>query len=344
VLITSDATKLNVIKADRADGIYLRNFTVEHSDFNNIYVHETNGFVLDHIKSWYSREYGFLSFTSDNGLYQDLDAAYAGDSGVYPGAGPEGHCQRYGIEIRDVDSHDNNLGYSGTAGNGVWVHDSRFHDNAIGMVTDSFAPGHPGQPQDCAKWEDNEYYSNNSDLFNDERDAYCKSTPPRDRDPQKVCPTFQVPVGTGILIAGGNGNIVRRNRFWDNWRGGVRLLYVPATFRGESDPDKTFDTSNANQFTDNVFDEGPDGTRDPNGTSFWWDEEGARNCWAGNRGFHGAPVTSDPAMLPGCPVGSLFTPGNVAKTLSQASCSTWDPMDNTDPPGCDWFTRPPEPQ
>jgi hypothetical protein len=344
VLITADATKLNVIKADRADGVYLRNFTVERSDFNNIYVHETNGFVMDHIKSWYSREYGFLSFTSDNGLYQDLDAAYAGDSGVYPGAGPEGHCQRYGIEIRDVDSHDNNLGYSGTAGNGVWVHHSRFHDNAIGMVTDSFAPGHPGQPQDCAKWEDNEYYSNNADLFDAERDAYCKNTPPRDRDPAKVCPTFQVPVGTGILIAGGNGNIVRRNRFWDNWRGGVRLFYVPATFRGENDPTITFDTSNANQFTDNVFDERPDGTRDPNGTSFWWDEEGAGNCWSGNRGFHGAPVTSDPATLPACPVGSLFTPGNMAKVLSQASCSTWDPQDNTDPPGCDWFTRPEEPQ
>ena len=159
-----------------------------------------------------------------------------------------------------------------------------------------------------------------------------------------MCPTFQVPVGTGILIAGGNGNIVRRNRFWDNWRGGVRLLYVPATFRGESDPDKTFDTSNANQFTGNVFDERPDGTRDPNGTSFWWDEEGAGNCWAGNRGFQGAPITSDPATLPGCPVGSLFTPGNVAKTLSQASCSTWSPKDNTDPPGCDWFIRPQEPQ
>ena len=44
VLISGERTKLNVIRADRADGIHLSNFTVEYSDFNNIYVLETNGF------------------------------------------------------------------------------------------------------------------------------------------------------------------------------------------------------------------------------------------------------------------------------------------------------------
>jgi hypothetical protein len=36
-------------------------------------------------------------------------------------------------------------------------------------------------------------------------------------------------------------------------------------------------------------------------------------------------------------------PGNPAKTASQATCATWDPYENPDPPGCDWFDRPPEP-
>ena len=63
VLISGQRTKLNVIRADRADGIYLKNFTVEFSDFNNIYILETNGFRMEDIKSRYSREYGFLSFT-----------------------------------------------------------------------------------------------------------------------------------------------------------------------------------------------------------------------------------------------------------------------------------------
>ncbi len=182
VRIIGDRKKLNVIRADRADGIHLRNFLIQFSDFNNIYALETNGFRFSNITSRYSREYGFLSFASDNGLYESLQAYGAGDSGVYPGSGPEGHCNRYGIEIRDVNSYGNTIGYSGTAGNGVYAHDNRFHDNATGLTTDSFASGHPGMPQDCAKWENNRIYSNNNDLFNAEQDEYCKR-PPLERDP-----------------------------------------------------------------------------------------------------------------------------------------------------------------
>jgi hypothetical protein len=350
VLISGQRTKLNVIRGDRADGIFLRNFTVEFSDFNNIYVIETNGFVFQNIESRWSREYGFLSFTSDHGLYNKLDAYGGGDSGVYPGAGPEGHCQRYGIEIRNVDSHDNTMGYSGTAGNGVWVHDSKFHHNSTGLATDSFASGHPGMPQDCMKWERNQIYSNNADLFNDQRDAYCKSTPIEKRDPHVVCPTFQVPVGTGLGIFGGNGNIVRDNWIWDNWRDGMKLLWVPSAFRGQ--PEAGIDTSFDNTFSGNHLGVRPDGTRDPNGNDIWWDEEGRGNCFSGNVGPGGAAPSSNVGpgalavliTLPGCPSSSPYSPGRPDKTASQATCSTWDPMSNPDPPGCDWFTRPQEPQ
>jgi hypothetical protein len=341
--IQGDKKKLNVIRADRADGIAVDNLLLEYSDFNNLYALETNGFRFDRLISRYSREYGVLTFTSDNGLYRDIDASYSGDSGVYPGAGPEGHCQRYGIEMTGVNSHDNNLGYSGTAGNGIYAHDNKFHDNGTGITTDSFVPNHPGMPQDCAKWENNEIYSNNKDLFSPEMDEYCKNTPYAQRDPKKVCSTFQNPVGTGILIAGGNSNIAANNYIYDNWRQGIALLYVPAAVRGTTDPAQAYDTSNNNTFRDNKMGVRPDGTRDPNGVDFWWDEEGAGNCWTGNTGPGGAKVTGNPSNLPDCP-GGPFTPGNPAKTASVGTCATWDPMTNPDPPGCDWFTVPPEPR
>ena len=342
-LIQGDKHKSNVIRADRADGILVANLTLEYSDFNNVYALETNGFRFERLISRYSREYGVLTFTSDNGLYKDIDASYSGDSGIYPGAGPEGQCKRYGIEIQGVKSHDNNLGYSGTAGNGVYVHDSEFFNNGTGVVTDSFVPNHPGMPQDCAKWENNKIYSNNLDLFNAEMDEYCKNTPYAERDPKKVCSTFQNPVGTGLLIAGGNSNITAGNYIYDNWRNGVTLLWVPATVRGTTDASQTYDTSNNNTFRDNKMGVRPDGTRDPNGNDFWWDEEGAGNCWSGNTAAAGESIKSEPRNLPDCP-GGPFSPGNPAKTATVASCATWDPMTNTDPPGCDWFTRPPEPK
>jgi hypothetical protein len=344
VQIIGDGTKLNLIKADRADGIYLKNFYAERSDFNNLYVLETNGFVFDTIETGPAREYGFLSFASDNGLYTDLDAHHAGDSGIYPGSGPEGKCVRFGIEIRRSRSHHNNMGFSGTAGNGTYYHDNKFDHNGLGGAVDSFAAGHPGQPQDCTKWEDNQFFSNNQNIFTKERQDYCRATPPRERDPYKVCSTFQVPVGTGILIAGGNGNMVKDNFFWDNWRVAVMQLFVPSTFRGEDDPDKQFDTSHNNRYTGNTVGLRPDGTADPNGKFAWWDEEGGGNCWEGNEGPD--VLKSDPVALPGCPIGSTNSPGPAYKTAMVASCSAWDPSDEflSFPPGCDWMTTPPEPR
>ena len=124
-----------------------------------------------------AQNYGVLTFASDHGLYEHIEAFGNGDSGIYPGSGPEGHCKRYGIEIRNVNSHHNVLGYSGTAGNGTFTHNSSFHHNNAGISDDSFASGHPGMPQDCSKWDTNAVYSNNENYFTNDRDAYCKNTP-----------------------------------------------------------------------------------------------------------------------------------------------------------------------
>jgi hypothetical protein len=152
-----------------------------------------------------------------------------------------------------------------------------------------------------------------------------------------------VPVGTGFAIFGGNRDIVRNNYLWDNWRDGMKLMFVPAAFRGE--PDKGIDTSFDNRFADNHLGVRPDGTRDPNGNDIWWDEEGRGNCWSGNVGAgNAAPTSNVIAGLPDCPGPGVFNPGIPTKTASQATCATWDPFENPDPPGCDWFTRPEEPK
>jgi hypothetical protein len=363
VRVIGSRNKDNVFRADRADGVMFRNFQVQYSDFNNIYVHETDGFHHDRILTRWSREYGLLSFTSDHGLYENIEGYGTGDSAVYPGSGPPRRAcpgrddeppftsEDYGIEVRNVNSHHNTIGYSGTAGDSIYVHDSRFHHNSAGLTTDSFASGHPGMPQDCARFENNRVYSNNVNYFNDKRDEYCRKTPPKERNRRIVCPSFQVPVGTGLLIAGGNDNVVKDNSFFDNWRNGVRLLHVPSAARGE--PEEGIDTSFRNSFVDNRMSLRPDGTRDPNGQNprkgdgfadFWWDEQGSGNCWRGNVGPGGSrPV--DNGFPQHCPVITPPTPvGSPKKMASQAPCATWDPKSNPDPPGCDWFNTPPEPR
>ena len=77
-----------MIRADRADGIFLQNFTVEYSDFNNIYVLETNGFAIEEIKSRYSREYGDPLVHLRPRHLREPRGFDSGDSGIYPGSGP----------------------------------------------------------------------------------------------------------------------------------------------------------------------------------------------------------------------------------------------------------------
>jgi hypothetical protein len=105
-----------------------------------------------------------------------------------------------------------------------------------------------------------------------------------------------------------------------------------------------YDTSNRNSYVDNVLGYDPAGNVDHNGRLALWDEEGEGNCWAGNRAAPGPSSDSDPARLPTCPNDLPFSPGNPVKVLTHATCATWNPADNTDPAGCDWFIRPEEPR
>jgi hypothetical protein len=344
VLVKGDRRKPDVIRADRADGFQLRNLTVEQGAYNDIDVVETNGFRLDRLVARWASHYGILTFTTDNGLYDHIEAYGSGDSGVYPGSGPERHCVDYGIEVRNVNAYGNTLAASGTAGNGTWTHDNHFHDNAAGIANDSFAPGHPGMPQDCSKWTGNVIHSNNVNLFDDANEAYCNSTPFEKRRKKVVCPVFQVVVGTGFMFYGVNDNIISGNYIYDQHRNGIRQFAVPAAARGEGDPAKAYDTSHGNRYTGNHLGVRPDGTPDRNGLDVYWDEQGLRNCWEGNSTAPGRAVTSDPTTLPTCASGGSINPvGNTAKLAQDLPCITWHPQTNPDPPGCTWFTTPADP-
>lgn len=339
--------KLNGIRADRADGFYLRNITAQLFEFNGVYVIEQDGFAIDRALARWNDEYGFLTFATDHGLYTDCEAYGSGDAGLYPGSASPLNGKRHSVEIRRCDSHHNTLGYSGTAGDSVYAHGNRFHHNAAGVSMDSAFPGHPGLPQNHAAFTGNLIYSNNTDYYRYIWDGTCKK-PPRDRGHDKgvVCPAPPVPVGTGLLLGGGNDNRFEGNRLYDNWRYGFKQIWVPAPLRGEDDLAKFRDTSHRNRYVGNVFGYTPSGRKSPNGQDVWWDEQGDGNCWQGNVSSYGA-VRSDPWFLPGCdrPSGggllSLF--GNPLKVLSGLPCSEYG-RDKPRPLLCDWFQRPPRPR
>ena len=239
------------IRADRADGIVIRNVKVRHAREHTIYVLESDGYQLDRFKVFFPGEYGVLTFVEDHGLMQNCEAVGADDSGLYPGAGADtgvgrdsapqewkdyedpGYSYgnfRYSQEIRYCDSHHNASGYSGTDGNATHLHHNNIYDNVLGFTTDVFtAAGHPGFPQDSDLVEYNNFYSNNFDAYH----AQPAETQVFSGEP--------FPIGVGLWIAGGNDNIVRYNHFWDNWRRGT--MASPSRTRWSADPGIGIDPS-----------------------------------------------------------------------------------------------------
>jgi hypothetical protein len=371
VVIDNKFHKLNGIRGDRAGGLYLRNFTVQQSEFNSIYVMETDGAVIDHTVTRANDEYGILVFASDHVLISDCEAYYNGDSGIYPGGEADVNrdstqnantfdtskthgTNRFALEIRGCNSHHNTLGYSGTAGNSVWAHDNDFHDNTVGIATDSMFPGHPGMPQDHSRWSDNRIYNNNQNYYTKYIDTGVCDKPIAERGYMDgvVCPTVPLPVGTGLVIAGGNYDSLDHNDIWNNWRYAAMQLWIPSPLRGDNDPKDLYDTSNNNQYVDNRLGHGPGApgtTYQPNGTDFWWDGEGGGNCWQDNAPPRpGDSVTSnfDPIPLPSCSQGgSVFTPGQTVRDTPFLSCVQYNRSDPTwrHPPGCTWFDSPSKP-
>ena len=363
-VIDGDYSQLNGIRADRADGLYLRNFTVQRFEFNAVYIIESDGFVFEEMITRWNDEYGFLSFAVDHGLYQNCEGYGNGDSAIYPGSATDlnqdaglfddNEGLRFGTEIRGCRGHHNTLGYSGTAGNSVHTHHNEFDRNLVGAATDSLFPDHPGLPQDHAYFHDNLFHSNNTGYY--ERDLLAgKCTGPfseRDYDEGVVCPVVPLPVGTGLVLAGGNYNLFENNRVYDNWRQGTFQFFVPATLRGEDAPDKQFDTSNFNTWRGSTYGVNINGLAQPNGTDMVWDGEGEGNCWTDNVGIDGAAPTTAvgdgsgvfqvPGIpLPGCDPRPPFTPGPGIVTAAQ--CASYSRGSEPNPPGCNWFSTPEPP-
>jgi hypothetical protein len=322
------------IRGDRSDGLVIRNLTAAHAAEHGIYVHETDGYLLSHVKYFYNKEYGGLMFASDHGLTADCEGVGHGDAAVYPGGAPDTAEQteephrRVNNTVTRCDIHHNTLGYSGTMGNGTRLVNNDFYDNSTAIATDSFyAGGHPGYPQDGAMFEKNRIYSNNFNSFLPSSD---------------VEPKVPVPVGLGIFIAGGNGNEVRGNRIYDNWRRGVMLINVPDSLSDEKRT--TVNTvSHRNRFHNNVMGIAPDGSKMPNGVDFWWDEAPSQedNCWFDN----GDATTDPPAPLTpsSCDNTSegVTYPGKFGSEL--LPCAGSIAGGTYDATSCPWFRTPDKP-
>ncbi|MFB7465640.1 right-handed parallel beta-helix repeat-containing protein [Streptomyces sp. NPDC056224] len=345
VIVDAKYQKLNAIRADKSNGVYFRNFTAQRTTFNSLYVLAGDGFVIDDVLTRWNDEYGFLTFASDHGLYKNCESYGNGDSGIYPGSasnindGRGYEVPRYSIEITGCHSHHNMVGYSGTAGDSVWVHDNEFDQNMGGASMDSAFPGHPGLPQNHAKFERNLIHDNNQDYYGYVADGTC-AKPPAERGYERgvVCPQISMPPGTGIITAGGNWNIYENNWVYGHQRAGFFLSAVPAFIRGEEKWSKQTDTSHHNRYAGNTMGKDKSGAARPNGMDVWWDGQGRANCW------QDGPDGSTPGTVPQCgdargdvTRASARLVGEPVKLVQLLVCADYSVQARKLPAGCDWY-------
>jgi parallel beta-helix repeat protein len=305
----------NGIEAISVDGIVLRNMWARNYQSNGFFVHAATGggqhcvgYTMDNLLASANRSYGLFAKNCFGGKMVNSAGFHHGDSAFYVGETPCDSrnwnvyggtpCQRkpqWTLLKNDV-SYENVLGYSGTNSKYVRIVESAFYNNGAGIVPNTLdSEGY--EPNGWNIIERNDVFWNNYNYFLAGAAFHTVSAGLGELGGQ----TINYPTGVGIVLYGGDGNIVRRNKVFGNYKWGV------ASFSG---PGETFVANEGNeaknvnnQITENTM--GREGA-DPNGEyDFWNDDTGGGNCWGGNNliatfapGNGSAPLST---IYPPCP-------------------------------------------
>ena len=193
----------NGIRVLGAGGVAIENMTARNYTFNGFFWTGVDGYRGSYLTAYRNGDYGIYAFDSVNGLFEHSYAAGSPDAGFYIG-----QCYPCDAVIDDVHAEHNGLGYSGTnSGGNLLIVNSRFNNNRAGIVPNS-GSYELCYPQRETTIVGNLVYSNNQ-----------PDTPAID--------DAILAMGNGILISGGVGNTISRNRVWDHDVTGIGLAPFP---------------------------------------------------------------------------------------------------------------------
>jgi plastocyanin len=290
----------NGIKVDGANNVTIRGFKARHYKSNGFFVVNVNGYTLRNLIAEQTGVYGIYAFNSVGGLMADSEAYYANDGAFYIGQTPV-QAKPIRSIVRNVSGWGSTIGFSGTNMRYVTITKSRFYNNALGIVPNALdSEKYP--PEEDNAIVDNDIFWNN---FN-----FHKGAPfPQ---PNPTATGALAPIGTGIVLLGGRGNLVANNRFFGNFLGGVALLDGILI----QDPKNAGAISlDNNQVVDNTF--GAGGT-DVNGHDIVYDGSGSNNCFNGNT-FSAPNFPTNAARFPACP----FTGSNALSNADRSQMLKW---------------------
>jgi hypothetical protein len=202
-----------------ADGVAVENMTARNYTTNGFFWTGVTGYRGSYLTAFRNGDYGVYAFDATKGQLEHIYASGSPDAGLYIG-----QCYPCDAVIDDVVSEYNGLGYSGTnSGGNLLIVNSTFRYNRAGIVPNS------GSYELCYPGRDNTIVGN---IVHDNMQP---DTPAID--------VALLAMGTGILVAGSNRNVIERNLVYDHERVGIGLVPFPEEEANDGVPDPdTWDT------------------------------------------------------------------------------------------------------
>ncbi|MEA2452746.1 MAG: hypothetical protein QOG04_1456 [Actinomycetota bacterium] len=180
-----------------ADGVAVENMTARNAILNGFIWSGVTGYRGSYLNAYNNADYGIFAFDSTDGLFEYSFASGSPDSGFYIG-----QCHPCRAVIDHSISMDNSLGYSGTnAGGDLYIVRSTWTNNRAGIVPNTL-------DTELLPPESETTIVGNTITSNDNVEPVSKHG------------TYAA-FGNGILLAGGNDNVVERNFIQDHEGHGI---------------------------------------------------------------------------------------------------------------------------
>ncbi len=280
VVLDGRNKKQNGFFVNEADQVTIDGFTARDYKANGFFVTNAVGYKLTNLYADHTGVYGVYAFNTKGGEMSNSRARHNSDAGFYIGQTPQ-QTNPIRSVVRNVSSYENPIGFSATNMRYVTITRSKFFNNAIGIVPNALE-SEKFPPAEQNVITDNDIFWNNFNVH--------AGKPPF--KPKKTGVVPLVPVGTGVLLLGGRGNLIEGNRIFGNYLVGAAAVEGILL-------DKTLEARAlaTNRITNNVFGSGGE---DRNGRDLAYDGNGTGNCWGPNTGVQ-TTLPDNPAAFPSCP-------------------------------------------
>ena len=284
----------------RADGVAIENITARNFVNNGFFWEGVDGYRGSYLTAIRNGDYGIYAFGSVHGQFDHDYASGSPDAGFYIG-----QCKPCHALITDSEAEWNGLGYSGTnAGGDLVITRSSFHDNRAGIVPNS-ETGEKLSPQRGATIVGNTVFSNNN----------LKTA---------AIEIADIATGNGILLAGGNDDIVERNLVHTQVVTGISVIPLPEKILDPSNPKSKNFSATGNQVRDNSL---SDNLLDLVLVSTLDDaSQSGRNCFSGNHAATTLPTGLE-QVLPCTGTGTGTFKADIPKFLQLLSSPKPTPPD-----------------